>query len=233
MRAILVRVGADQSDGGGNWNGPIDSRAGLFAYVPIPEGKAVREGLNRPYTELTTLLRDFKLEVPDHLVGRDMHLDPDFEHLSYGDQGQRARQIRGLQIDDYIVFYAGLKDVHSGKLVYALIGFLKIGAILLATDVPEKEWGYNAHTRRILKVSADDLVIRGQPSESGKLRRCIPIGEFRNKAYRVREDILEAWGGLSVKDGYLQRSARLPEIKDLNKFLHWFKMQNVELVRNN
>jgi hypothetical protein len=36
-------------------------------------------------------------------------LDPDFEHLTYGDQGQRAAQIKQkLGPGDLLVFYAGL-----------------------------------------------------------------------------------------------------------------------------
>ena len=37
MKGLLVRVGADQSEGGGRWNGLVNSRTGEFVYVPIPE----------------------------------------------------------------------------------------------------------------------------------------------------------------------------------------------------
>ena len=30
LKALLVRVGADESDGGGNWNGPVDCLTGQF-----------------------------------------------------------------------------------------------------------------------------------------------------------------------------------------------------------
>jgi hypothetical protein len=161
MRALLVRVGADQSEGGGNWNGPVDFRTGGFAYVPIPESKAVRDGYERRYTEMDECLDAFDQELPSHLAARNMHLDPDFNHLSYGDQGQRARQIRALEIGDYLVLYAGLKDTKSHALVYALIGVLKINAFLMATHVPETEWAQNAHTRRAFP-SAEDLVVRDE-----------------------------------------------------------------------
>jgi hypothetical protein len=49
----------------------------------------------------------------------------------------------------------------------------------------------------------------------------------------VRNDILDAWGGLDVNDGYIQRSARLPEFKNAAKFYRWFLAQNPELVARN
>jgi len=69
---------------------------------------------------------------------------------------------------------------------------------------------------------------------SGRLERCIPIGDYRERAYRVRPTLLTAWGGLSVNNGYLQRSARLPEFSQADRFYDWFLAQKVALLpRNN
>ena len=164
-----------------------------------------------------------------------MHLDPDFDYLSYGDQGARASQLRTkLSQGDRIVFYSGLKDVHDGpRLVYAIVGIFVVEDIVLATSVPESARNANAHSRRILAEGAQDIVVRGNPQLSGRLERCLPVGEWRNRAYRVRLDLLEAWGGLSVKDGYLQRSARLPEFLDPGRFLDWFESKRPKLIRAN
>ena len=53
-----------------------------------------------------------------------MHLDPDFEWLTYGDNGdKRGAGIKHLSEGDLLVFYAGLKPVRaSGKLIYGLVG---------------------------------------------------------------------------------------------------------------
>jgi hypothetical protein len=207
MNALLCRVGADQSVSGGSWNGLIDSKTGRFIYVAIPEGREVHAGLEKPFTALAPLISDFGRELPDHLHPRHMHLDPDFDHLTYGDQGQRAQQLRtNLGAGDLLVFYASLADIHVKALVYAIIGLYVIEDIILATGLPLAERHANAHCRRILRPDAQDLIIRGRPGVSGRLERCIPIGDYREKAYRVRPDILEEWGGLSVKNGYLQRS---------------------------
>jgi hypothetical protein len=76
-------------------------------------------------------------------------------------------------------------------------------------------------------------VVRAKPGVSGRFERCIPIGEWRNKSYRVRQDVLDAWGGLSVKDGFIQRSAVPPTFSQPEKFLKWLGKQGVRLVARN
>jgi uncharacterized membrane protein (Fun14 family) len=235
MNGLLVRVGADLSVGGGSWNGPVDSSTGEFVYVPIPESAPVHPGLEKPYGELELKLATSGVELPAHLRTRHMHLDPDFEHLTYGDQGERAKQLRdNLRIGDLIVFYAGLADRHSSnRLVYALIGIFVIEQFSLAVNVVTEDRDINAHTRRVLTSDAKDLIVRARPKVSGRLKCCLPIGEFRDRAYRVRQDILNAWGGLSVTNGYLQRSARLPRILNPERFLLWLEMQRPVLIQSN
>jgi hypothetical protein len=233
-RGLLVRVAADQSEGGGHWNGPVDSRDGSFAYVPIPESKSIRPGMQKPYQLVSPALTRFNLPLPSHLAGQSMHLDPDFDHLTYGDQGQRAKQILTKLTDgDLLVFYAGMRDVNGGGLVYALIGLYVIEAILPVNDVPKSHWDRNAHTRRHFEPGASDIVVTARRELSGRLSACIPIGEFRDRAYRVTKPLLAAWGGISVNDGYLQRSARLPELNDAVRFYDWFQNQKPKLLPKN
>lgn len=235
MTVLLVRVGADQSSAGGSWNGPVDSGTGRFAYVPIPESREVHAGLETPYAVVAPALASFGLELPDHLRGRRMHLDPDFEQLTYGDRGERAKQIRTiLGPDDIIVFYAGLAEARRpGPLVYALIGLLVIEEIVAALDVPSAHWHCNAHCRRLLAPTATDIVVRGRADGSGRFARCLPIGEYRDRAYRVRRDLLAEWGGLSVRDGYLQRSARLPRFLEPARFIAWLEQQRPTITHAN
>lgn len=235
MRGLLIRVGADQSAGGGSWNGPVDSRTGEFVYVAIPESSPTHPGLNKPYAALHALLGGHGIVLPGHLTAQDMHLDPDFDHLTYGDQGERAKQIGAkLGPDDLIVFFAGMRDVlPAPQLVYAIIGIYFIEQITPAARVAAGNWHENAHTRRVLPAGAMDIVVRARAGVSGRLKRCIPVGDYRRRAYRVWPHLLTAWGGLSVRDGYLQRSARLPEFIDAARFYRWFLSQNVPILQTN
>jgi len=235
MKGLLIRVGADLSPGGGRWNSPADAETGEFAYVPIPEGRNRWSDLEKPYELVSGAVEHFGRVLPRHLSSAHMHLDPDFDYLTYGDQGQRAAQIQSkLGPGDLIVFYAGLANLHPPpKLIYAIIGLYVIDEIVPAHEVPKSRWHENAHTRRPLKEGATDIVVRARPGVSGRLKRCLPIGNFRDRAYRVFPELLKEWGGLSIQDGYLQRSARLPEFGDAEKFYRWFRKQRPRLVAAN
>jgi hypothetical protein len=236
MKGLLVRVAADQSEGGGYWNGPADSETGQFVYVAIPESEPMHPGLNKPYAALRSPLSSLGTALPPHLSAQDMHLDPDFDYLTYGDQGERAKQIRTkVGPGDLLVFYAGMRDVRPSEgLVYALIGLYVVEDIIPALMVPVARRHENAHTRLVLAAGASDIVVRARREVSGRLERCIPIGEYRERAYRVWPKLLAEWGGLSVTNGYLQRSARLPEFSRADQFYDWFLAQKVALLpRNN
>jgi hypothetical protein len=235
MNILLVRVGADLSSGGGRWNGPVDPATGEFAYVPIPETASIQPGLEKPYSAVTPVLQKFGVALPEGLRSRHMHLDPDFQHLTYGDQGERAKQLAAnLGPGDAIIFYAALADIKThASLVYSLIGMLVVDRIVRALDIPASDYDCNAHTRRILREDASDLIVFGRAHESGRFRCCIPVGEYRDRAYRVRRELLAEWGGLSVKDGYLQRSARLPRFLAPETFRSWLDIRSPTLLQTN
>ena len=245
MQGILVRIGVDHSYGG--WNAPVDPASGRFVYVPIPEADHVEfhPGCARPYSELEAPLHDFaahagqdlfeSLRCPAPLLLRSMHLDPDYEHLTYGDVGdRRGSQISKLGRGDLLVFYSGLRPCTpcDHRLIYAIVGLYVIDEIVRASDVPASRIHENAHTRKT-SAGASDIVVRATPGVSGRLTRCLPIGEYRDRAYRVRRDLLDEWGGLSVNDGYIQRSARPPRFLDAPRFMRWFEKHSAGLVRAN
>jgi len=235
MRALLVRIGADQSKWGGRWNSPIDSRTRDFVYVPIPESGSCHPGVNTPYSTWSRYLTGSWPSLPARLLGLDMHLDPDFGHLTYGDQGERANQIvANVGPGDLLVFYAGLADVNpSRRLIYALIGLYLIDKVVPIASVPKSRWHVNAHTRRAAPFATNELVVFANRAQSGRLERAIPIGNYRQKAYRVWPHLLASWGGLNVKNGYIQRSARLPVLSNAPQFYRWFQNQGVSLIRRN
>ena len=144
---------------------------------------------------------------------------------------------KGLQPSapgDIIVFYSGLRPVTSCDhvLVYALVGLYEVAESVRAGSVPTDRWKENAHTRCV-NLESTDVIVRARRGVSGRLKRCIPIGEFRTRAYRVEDRILAEWGGLSCKDGYLQRSAVLPTLLAPRRFMQWFEKRGPELVTGN
>ena len=164
-----------------------------------------------------------------------MHLDPDFEFLTYGDDGnRRGASIKSLTENDLLVFYAGLRPIYPSKhrLIYAIVGLFTISDVQMANDVPTDMWCANAHTRKE-NLCPTDVVVRAKRKNSGRLERCIIVGEYRDRAYRVSCDVLQAWGGLSVNDGYIQRSAVPPEFTLPKRFLEWFHQQSPTLVARN
>lgn len=243
MNGLLVRIGIDQQYG--QWNAPVHLESGEFVYVPIPEEKVLTRELERSYSEIIPFLtrfsekwgKDLHLDLGFRriLSSRNIHLDPDFDHLTYGDVGTgRGSKITNMKEGDIIAFYGGLRPIDpiSHKLVYALMGLYIVEEVLWAMEIPEHRWKENAHTRR-QHIRDFDIIVRAKPGISGRLERCIPVGEWRNRAYRVRNDLLDAWGGLSVKDGFIQRSAVPPSFLEPAKFCNWFKEQNISLIQRN
>ena len=227
-RVLLVRVGADQSAPGGGFNAPVDTATGEFVYVGIPETQPVVAGWEHPYARLADKLARLGTPLPASLRDRNMHLDPDFAHGTYGDHGRRAAQLARLGRGDMVLFYAGLRAIRERTLVYALVGHLTVARSVPAVELVDP--ALNVHAQR-QTVAAGDVVVVGTRRGSGRYARCIPIGIFRDGAYRVRRSLLETWGGLSVRNGFLQRSAGFPRLLDPDRFLGWLAAQQVRLVR--
>jgi hypothetical protein len=243
MRGYLVRVGIDQAYG--HWNAPVDPVTNEFVSVPIPESREMRPELATPYSLVLPALARFgathpaappaAVELPPVLKLANMHLDPDFEHLTYGDSGvRRGKGLIELGRGDVVVFYASLKPVAACKhrLVYALVGLYRVSESVSVESVGARRRSENAHSR-CMEREGSDVIVRAEPGVSGRLKRCIPIGEYRERAYRVDRNILDRWGDLSCKNGYLQRSAVLPTFLNPKRFMDWFERQGAELVSTN
>lgn len=235
--ALLVRVGVDSTDAGGGWNAPVDADTLEFVYVPIPEredrgNKPIRPGYQKSYRPFKEACERFECPFPDRLLKKNAHLDPDFEHLTYGDEKRKGDQIRRLVEDDVVAFYVGLRPTSGGnRLLYGIIGLYVVEGVEAASKVSEADWHKNAHTRR--KPDDTDYVVFAKRGLSGRLGRCIPIGEWRDKAYRVTKDLLDRWGDLTAHDGYIQRSGRIPSMNDADRFEEWLKEQRVSIVQRN
>jgi len=145
MKGLLVRVGIDSADGG--WNAPMRLASGEFAYVTITDARPLRSGMVRRYDEFVPAVARFGEQLPKELLGTPTHLDPDFDQLPYGDQGQRGRRITTLvAAGNLLAFFTGLRRVDGPvrPLIYALIGLYVIKEIVAASSVPQARWNENA-----------------------------------------------------------------------------------------
>jgi hypothetical protein len=251
MNAHLVRVGIDSTDASGGFNAPMNPETKEFAYVPIIEPRDIIGNLNRTFQEFKDPCRKLGLSLPSRLWNKNAHVDPDFSELTYGDvdgtdvstgkNNHRGRPLRNAQENDILVFYAGLREIHKisnhGRIVDAIIGLYVVQESVSASKFAKGGSNDgNAHTR--CEHNDADIVIIAKRTISGRLDKCIPIGEYRDNAHRVSKNILADWGDLYVNDGYIQRSARLPKFKDPERFYKWFNEhivnQRINLIpRNN
>jgi len=239
MAGILLRVGVDTS--AGRWNAPC-REDGRFCYVPIPDGGSSDRGaiFDHEYAEFIPYVTHLGAEWPDYLSGT-CHLDPDFNHLTYGDgDGNRGHRIRDhLGAGDFIAFWAGLLSVESDEIICAIVGFYTISAVVNASESGPLDSHRNAHTRYNVSADCGDVVVLANPARSGRLRRHIPIGRFRDRAQRVDTDLLRTWGELENgdggdwPDGYIQRSGAPPIFRDPDRFLKWFWSRKPKLVHSN
>ncbi len=246
MKALLVRVGIDLSVESGHWNAPVNSE-NEFAYVPIlqteeviPEYRIGYEGFFEPCERLGKRLdKKFASKTP--------HLDPDFCYLTYGDIDEpngtkhKGRPLLDLYENDLLVFYASLDPGRwknaKLELVYAIIGLYVIEKKpMRATDIPNIDSirHKNAHLRRDYKKK--DIIVFAKPAPlSGRLEKCIRIGECKNGRYWLQQNLFDEWGGFLHRNRlYLQRMPVLTSFDNAEKFYKWFKKnQKTPLVASN
>lgn len=250
MNAYLVRVGIDSTKESGGFNAPMNPETKEFAYVPIIEQRTPVGNLNRTFQEFKDPCSKLGLSLPSRLWDMNAHVDPDFSELTYGDvdgidihthkNNYRGRPLRIIQENDILVFYAGLREIHKIRSHVRIIDTI-IGLYVVKESVPASKFAKsgsndgNAHTR--CEHNYADIVVIAKRTISGRLDKCIPIGEYRDNAHRVSKDILNGWGDLYVKNGYIQRSAKLPKFKDPERFYKWFSEQivnqRISLIQRN
>jgi hypothetical protein len=89
--------------------------------LPIPENQKFHPGLET-LSQIDARSKCFysnqgcdlnhDLKFPSGLLKGNMHLDPDFQNLTYGDRGDwRGKEISQLKEGDFLAFYAGLRPI--------------------------------------------------------------------------------------------------------------------------
>jgi hypothetical protein len=118
-------------------------------------------------------------------------------------------------------------------LTYALIGLFRFTHVVHGRRAMKRLRDNAAGIRDGSSARNSDIMIYGDPVTSGRLVSFVPIGEWRKFAYRVREPLLELWGGISSRDGYIQRDTCVPHFLDPERFLQWFHDRRPVLVARN
>jgi hypothetical protein len=78
-----------------------------------------------------------------------------------------------------------MRDIHPPRgLVYAIIGLYIVDKIIPVHSVEPNRMHENAHTRRA-NLRNGEIVVRARRGLSGRLKQYIPIGDYRELAYRV------------------------------------------------
>ena len=248
-KGLLIRVGIDSSKESGSWIAPINPRTNEFAYVPIIEpGKPI---IKKGFTDFVEPCRKLDKPLKPFITDETAHLDPDFTYLTYGDiSGQQyngKKSYRGLPLldldeDDLMVFYSSLdprktQGFEKSELIYAIIGiYILAKKPARAVDLFPKRLPLdgNAHTR--VHYNEADIIATAKHGVSGRLSRCIPIGELISsdktgaKRYFLRQELFNDWGGFQFRDKYveklyLQRSGALPFFRNAERFYSWLKEQ--------
>lgn len=193
-KARLIRVGAD-SDSDENLGQQSPLFQG-FRYEYIPVGPYEDRGCYN-YQDMKGMSGQ-PLAYYIRNSNKSMkltHFDPDFIHLTYGDEGSNSKvgAIRKLQPNDLLIFWAGFNQWDEGydlSRTYAgIFGWLLIDHVFdwdNATDTEKKveydNWIMNAHYRQAADREELDgsslVVVHGKGG--GQLQQLIIMGEWNS-----------------------------------------------------
>ncbi len=208
MKSLIYRVGADSTPAGGETHGRLNDNS-YFTYLPIPERY---DSVSTPkYKE-----HPMKEDIPKDLLDRSIHLDPNFEKGTYGNiyvfcngnknpKGQRLLEFKE-NIPFRLVFFSALKD-KDGDIRYGFIGQLIATEVEKVNRLGDDQKKKNVHgQRKNGKGDGRSVIAFAEEGDlhSGRYDKFIEFADYRNKSYRVKQNLLKRWGGWSSNDGHCQ-----------------------------
>ena len=211
MKAMLLRVGIDKGTDGAL--APIFTD-GSFEYIPLSEKNSnTREKMTFKNTKGMNGIY-FSEYLPDRIINRKLHFDPEFETFTYGDQSVKRNYLLKLEKNDLLVFYAGLTPYKNSAYEEALyiIGYFHVEEVVDFSELnPElksiysKKYKNNAH---IKSNGFDELVvIKGDEKRSKLLDRAVLLSKKKlNKIGRGYHAVSPEMEDLLGISGSIQRS---------------------------
>ena len=179
MRAYLANVGANSSD---RFASPLFDD-GTFEFLPIVEGDPWPDAIR--YRDLRSHYdpdRDLRQYVPEPLWDAACHNDPEFETLTYGDNGENGRSsnLTSMERGDVLLFLVRLSrragvEGRPAKLT-SEDGFYLIGGLWAERNAEfvtpaSQRFARNAHA---LRCDSEFLGIAGA-SRSRRFEHAVPI----------------------------------------------------------
>lgn len=199
MRVYLANVGANS---GHRFASPL-FEDGSFEFIPIPEDENQTGGVR--YSDLRSHYdpsRDLLRYVPPHLHRAVCHNDPEFETLTYGDNGENPKSsgLTRVRAGDALLFLARLEPWADGKRA-GEPGFYLIGG--LSADYAEFVTPQSGRRDRFAKnahaVRGDERFFGvAGTSRSRRFRRAVPLTrDICGKVFRAANGAPWQWGGKS------------------------------------
>jgi hypothetical protein len=227
---MLLRVGIDKGTDG--VLAPIFSD-GSFEYIPLSEKN---ENTAEKKTFENTMGRNgvqFSDFLPEKIRNRKMHLDPEFETFTYGDQTVKTNYLLKLEHKDLLVFYAGLTPYKNSEYEEALyiIGYFSVRTvtdfkILDEVEIQKKSEHYNNNSHIKSGGLENLVVVEGDHKKSKLLEKAVLISEKKlnkiGRNYHAVSPEMEEILGIS---GSIQRSipprfvTREDKLKNLERML--------------
>lgn len=211
-QVVLLRVGIDSGSGG--IQGPLfDDRTFEFVCIPDKKGVSVHTYGNSFGKHGNCFVDFFPKSRREQMAKQCVHVDPEFETLTYGDPTLPKRSLRKLNPGDFLVFYCGLQkwNRESGwnngtRPALYLAGCFEVSLAGTASEfsktVVRSEFGKNFHVRypTVYEQQKHELVlVKGGPgsrlfqrahqiSTEGKDRSGKPLKVLSQKMQRIFGD---------------------------------------------
>jgi len=175
--------------------------------------------------------------LPLKIINRKVHYDPDFDSFTYVDEGVKAKYLKKLDKNDYLVFYAGLTPYCDEKQEDALyiIGYLRVEKIIdfkkLNQDQKKKfrkKYSTNSHFKRPEPPDKEMVLVVGNVTGSKLLDKAVSLSkpklDKRRRAYHAVSPHMERNLGIT---GSIQRSIPPRFITDTEKLQNLMEILNI------
>ena len=188
-QVVFLRVGADFGSGG--IQSPL-FEDGTFEMLCIPDGTTGDH--DRTYGARTDRRgRPLTVYFGKNFANKGIHIDPEFETMTYGDPTQNKRGLRKLCPGDYLVFTCGLQrwsdaggwDKSDQPHIY-IAGYFVVEKVGFATEFEDEvlraEFSQNDHvfdSQKFQRQKEKLLLVKGGPG-SRTLKRAVRISEIGN-----------------------------------------------------